>query len=109
MVHLHEMYPLYQNGDAGGRPNIADRLETYSFTDGGGLEKSTLGNRYLKPERSTEQEFGLDLIYRDRITMQLTHARVKTTDQLTAVPLPSAFGFTSQRSEERRVGKQCRS
>lgn len=86
----------YSIGTAGGRPNFADRFETYSFTDGGGLEKSTLGNRYLKPERSTEQEFGLDLIYRDRITMQLTHARVKTTDQLTAVPLPSAFGFTSQ-------------
>ncbi len=86
----------YSVGTAGGRPNFSDRFETYSFTTGGGLDKSTLGNRFLKPERSIEHEFGVDAIYRDRVTVQLTHARVKTTDQLTAVPLPAAFGFSSQ-------------
>src|SRR5690606_10642191 len=85
---ITELKLRYSIGTAGGRPNYADRFETYAFTAGGGLEKATLGNRFLKPERSIEQEMGIDLIYRDRITLQLTHARVRTTDQLTAVPLP---------------------
>jgi len=86
----------YSIGTAGGRPNFADRFETYAFTSGGGLEKGTLGNRFLKPERSTEQEFGIDAIIGDRISIQLSHARVVTEDQLILVPLPAGFGFSSQ-------------
>ena len=58
--------------------------------------KSTLGNRELKPERSTEQEFGLDAIFFDRVSVQLNYAKVVTEDQLVAIPLPAAFGFSSQ-------------
>src|SRR5690606_22859743 len=62
---ITELKLRYSIGTAGGRPNYADRFETYAFTAGGGLEKATLGNRFLKPERSIEQEMGIDLIYRD--------------------------------------------
>jgi TonB-linked SusC/RagA family outer membrane protein len=86
----------YSIGTAGGRPSYADRFETYSFVDGGGLTKSTLGNRFLKPERALEQEFGIDAIIRDQVSVQLTHARSRTTDQLIAIPLPAGFGFSSQ-------------
>lgn len=86
----------YSIGTAGGRPSYEDRYETYSFSASGGLEKETLGNRFLKPERATEQEFGIDAIIADRFSVQLTHARVKTEDQLVLVPLPAGFGFQSQ-------------
>ena len=86
----------YSIGTAGGRPSFSDRFETYSFSTGGGLRKSTLGNRFLKPEHATEQEFGLDAIIGNRVEIQLVHARVKTTDQLILVPLSAAFGFTAQ-------------
>jgi TonB-linked SusC/RagA family outer membrane protein len=93
---VNEFKLRYSIGTAGGRPNFADRFETYSFTAGGGLTKGTLGNRFLRPERAVEQEFGVDMILRDQVSVQLSHARNRTTDQLIAIPLPAGFGFTSQ-------------
>lgn len=93
---VNEFKLRYSVGTAGGRPSFADRFETYTFGEAGALEKSTLGNRFLKPERAREQEFGLDMIFNDRISVQLSHARVLTEDQLILIPLPAAFGFSSQ-------------
>jgi len=93
---INEFKLRYSVGTAGGRPNFSDRFETYNFTTGGGLSKATLGNRFLKPERALEQEFGLDMIIRDRFSVQISHARNRTEDQLIAIPLPGAFGFNSQ-------------
>ncbi|UCC73722.1 MAG: SusC/RagA family TonB-linked outer membrane protein [Gemmatimonadota bacterium] len=93
---IDEFKVRYSVGTAGGRPSFDDRFETYSFTTGGGIRKATLGNRALKPERATEQEFGIDAIIADRVSVQLTHARVKTEDQLVLVPLSAGFGFTDR-------------
>ncbi|CAN5818008.1 TonB-dependent receptor [soil metagenome] len=93
---INEFKLRYSIGTAGGRPNYSDRFETYSFTTGGGVSKGNLGNRFLRPERAVEQEFGLDMIIRDRVSVQLSHARSRTTDQLIAIPLPGAFGFNNQ-------------
>jgi len=93
---INEFKLRYSIGTAGGRPSFSDRFETYAFSSSGGLVKSTLGNRFLKPERATEQEFGLDAIIANRVEVQIVHARVKTTDQLVLVPLSAAFGFTAQ-------------
>ena len=93
---INEFKLRYSIGTAGGRPGFEDRFETYGFATGGGLVKQTLGNRFLKPERSTEQEFGIDAIIDNRYSIQLSHARVKSEDQLVLVPLPAGFGFSSQ-------------
>ena len=93
---INEFKLRYSIGTAGGRPNYSDRFETFSFTTGGGVSKGNLGNRSLRPERAVEQEFGLDVILRDRYSMQLSHSRNRTTDQLIAIPLPGAFGFNNQ-------------
>ncbi|HEY0994470.1 MAG TPA: SusC/RagA family TonB-linked outer membrane protein [Gemmatimonadaceae bacterium] len=83
-------------GTAGGRPDFNDQYETFSFTEGGGLEKATLGNKFLKPELATEREFGVDAIFRNRFSLQLSYARSKVQDQLILIPLPGFFGYTSQ-------------
>ncbi len=94
--NVDEFKLRYSIGTAGGRPSYSDRFETYSFGEAGALEKATLGNRFLKPERAQEQEFGLDMVFRNRVSVQLSHARVLTEDQLILIPLPAAFGFSSQ-------------
>ncbi|NLG63792.1 MAG: SusC/RagA family TonB-linked outer membrane protein [Candidatus Cloacimonetes bacterium] len=86
----------YSIGTAGGRPDYLNQYETYAFSAGGRLTKGALGNRELKPERATEQEFGIDAVLYDRVSLQLNYARVKTEDQLLQIPLPAAFGFSSQ-------------
>lgn len=93
---ITEFKPRYSVGTAGGRPDFEDRYETLDFGAGGGVEKATLGNQELKPERSREQEIGLDVIAWDRVSLQLSYADVVTTDQLVAVPLFGPFGFSSQ-------------
>jgi len=83
-------------GTAGGRPNYSDQYETFEFTEGGGLVKQTLGNRFLKPERATETELGIDAIVRDRYSLQLSYAKNKVVDQLLQVPLSAGLGYPFQ-------------
>jgi TonB-linked SusC/RagA family outer membrane protein len=93
---LNEFRLRYSRGTAGGRPNFSDRFEVFSVSSGGALSLGTLGNRRLRPEKTTEQEFGFDLEYRGRLSLGFTHARQVTEDQLLNIPLPMMFGFSSQ-------------
>lgn len=83
-------------GTAGTRPDFSDQYETFSFTEGGGLSKQTLGNKFLKPERATETEVGVDAIFRGRYSLQLSYAKNRVVDQLILIPLAGFFGYTSQ-------------
>lgn len=93
---INEFKVRYSRGTAGGRPNFADRFEVFTIQGGGGLELTTLGNRFLKPEKATEQEFGVDMVALGRVSLQLTYATQTTRDQLIQVPLPRLYGFTTQ-------------
>ena len=93
---VDEFKVRYSIGTAGGRPSFGDQYETFNIGTGGVLSKSTLGNRFLKPERATEQEMGVDAVLWGRHSLQLTYATQKTEDQLILIPLPAAFGFSAQ-------------
>lgn len=93
---ISEFKLRYSRGTAGGRPSFSDRFETFSLQAGGGLSLSSLGNAFLKPEKTTEQEIGIDAILFDRFSLQLNYATQVTEDQLIAVPLPDIYGFSSQ-------------
>lgn len=93
---VNEFKLRFSRGTAGGRPDFADQYEVFDVLEGGGLELSTLGNKFLRPEHSTENEIGLDIVARQRFFLQLTYASQRTTDQLVEVPLPALYGFTSQ-------------
>ena len=83
-------------GTAGGRPDFQDQFETFSFVTGGGVVKETLGNTALKPEHATETEIGLDAIFRDRYSLQLSYAKSRVVDQLIQIPLAGFYGYTFQ-------------
>ena len=82
-------------GTAGGRPNFLARHETWTVRDGN-VTKNTLGNRNLKPEFAKELEFGIDMAFLDKFTLELTRAESTVEDQLLEVPLPSYAGYTTQ-------------
>lgn len=86
----------FSRGTAGGRPTFADQFETYDIDDAGTLSKETLGNPLLKPERSTEMEFGLDAVAFDRVSVQFTYARNTVRDQLILIPQFAAVGYPFQ-------------
>lgn len=83
-------------GTAGGRPDFDDQFETFGFLTGGGLEKVTLGNKFLKPERATETEVGFDAIFRDRYSLQFSYVRNRVVDQLIQIPLAGFYGYEFQ-------------
>lgn len=93
---ITEFKPRISRGTAGGRPDFDDQFETLSFTNGGGLTKQNLGNRFLKPELSTETEIGLDAIIRERFSVQVAYAKNKVVDQLIQIPLVGFYGYGNQ-------------
>lgn len=93
---ITEFKPRYSIGTAGGRPSFSAQYETYAIGSGGVLSPRTLGNRDLRPEHSTEQEFGLDLSILDRVAFGLTYAHSVNEEQLLEIPLPAYAGFDTQ-------------
>ncbi len=65
---------------------------------GGGYIRSTVqGNAFLKPERKSEVETGIDLRFlQDRISFSATYYNNKTTDAILQVSTPYTTGFSSQ-------------
>ena len=82
-------------GTAGRRPEFSSQYETYSVS-GGTITPVSLGNKELKPQRSTETEVGVDMVVMNKASMTLTYANTVSTDQILRVPLPKAGGFSSQ-------------
>jgi len=93
--HVSEFKISFARGTAGGRPGQTAQYETWSTTEAIPT-KDALGNRYLRPEHTTENEVSLNLVLADRIGVVLTHARQTTTDQLTTAPQSVVTGYTSQ-------------
>jgi TonB-linked SusC/RagA family outer membrane protein len=93
---INEFKLRLSQGTAGGRPSFNDQFETFDYLAGGGLQKMTLGNRFLKPEQATETELGVDMIVKDRYSLQLSYAHNRVVDQLLQIPLSAPLGYLSQ-------------
>jgi TonB-linked SusC/RagA family outer membrane protein len=92
---IDEFKLRYSVGTAGGRPRFSAQYETYSVS-AGVITPQTLGNAQLKPELSTEQEFGLEMVLWNKVAITATYVDNKIEDQLLNVPLPGYAGFQSQ-------------
>lgn len=95
---VNEFKLSWSQGTAGRRPGFSNQYEVYSVTGGQSRSISpiTLGNKDLKPQRSTENEYGLDVVLFNKVSTGFTYAQTTSTDQLLSVPLPAAAGFSSQ-------------
>jgi TonB-linked SusC/RagA family outer membrane protein len=83
-------------GTAGGRPSFSHRFETVSVASSGAITRDNLGNRQLRPEYTTEREYGFTAILRNRYSLQVTYAHQTTEDQLVQIPQPAVSGFFAQ-------------
>ena len=92
---INEFKLRYSIGTAGGRPNFSAQYETYNVSSGV-ITPTSLGNKLLKPELSTEQEMGLEMVLWNKISTGVTYAKNETEDQLLQIPLPGYAGFSSQ-------------
>lgn len=84
-------------GRAGRQPGAFDKLTTYTAltaSTGSGLVPQNLGNNELKPEVSTEIEYGTEMGFmEDRISFGFTRWQRKTVDALYARQFAVTGGF----------------
>lgn len=74
-----------------------DNLVGSQFGNGAYTQGSSLGDQYLKPERKTEYELGLDLRLLDnRLKLGLTYYYNKVRDVLVPVTLAPSTGFATK-------------
>ncbi len=92
---VNEFRVRASRGTAGNTPSFTSQYETYSCS-ASGCSLGQAGNAQLKPETTTEYEFGVDFTLFDRIGLEFTRANSKTKDQILNVPTPSSLGFTTQ-------------
>jgi TonB-linked SusC/RagA family outer membrane protein len=87
-------------GASGVQPGTTDAVPYYSPTatlgesgEVSGVVFSTLGNSRLKPERSSELEFGFDATFWDnRVTTEVTYYNKSSKDALISRILPPSLG-----------------
>lgn len=74
-----------------------DNLVGSQFGNGAYSQGSSLGDEYLKPERKTEYEIGLDMRWLDsRLKAGLTYYNNKVKDVLVPVTLAPSTGFATK-------------
>ena len=93
---VQEFKVFWSLGTAGRRPGFYDQFETY-VVSGGSIRPSVQGNKDIKPQRSTENEFGINAVLFNRVSTSLVYAFKEDVDQILSVPLArSRGGFSSQ-------------
>ena len=92
---LPEFKVRFSTGTAGVRPAFSQQYETWSVA-GGNISKGVLGNEDLKPQTTSEQEFGVDFSIMDRVSVEFTQATTVNEDQLLPVPLAGFYGYSQQ-------------
>jgi TonB-linked SusC/RagA family outer membrane protein len=80
-------------GSAGGEPGFADQFELVTVSNANGFTRGTLGNPNLKPEIQTDIEVGTDLIWDDKISLQLTYAKQVRKDNITPAVASAITGY----------------
>jgi len=83
-------------GTAGGRPRFSAQYETFTIGAGGTVSGQALGNKNIKPETTTETEYGIDAELFSKYGLSITYARDITHDQLLPVPPSVSTGFSTQ-------------
>jgi TonB-linked SusC/RagA family outer membrane protein len=96
LPHVDELKLKYAIGTAGGRPTFVQQYEVWNVSRTSGLTRGTAGNQQLRPQYTREQEFGINAImFRNRFSAELVHARQFTKDQIIGLPVPTISGFNS--------------
>lgn len=85
------------HGTAGIRPGFAWQYETFTLNNGSASAVQK-GNANLKPSKTAETEFGLNVDFLKKFSFEAVYAQSKTDDQFLNVPLLGFLnnGFTQQ-------------
>ena len=78
-------------GTSGQRPGFSWQYETWDI-NGGNASPNTLGNKDLRPSKTTEFETGVNIDFLNMFSLVFTYSQSKTEDAFALTPLPSHMG-----------------
>ncbi len=82
-------------GTAGSTPRFDAQYEVYNVGNTG-ISTGQAGNAALRPETTTEYEFGSDFTLFKKLGMEVTYAQGRTKDQILPVNVPASVGYSQQ-------------
>ncbi len=94
----------YSYGVTGARPGFANQYESMSSDGAGAIRRGSLGNSRIRPTNTKEEEIGLDLAYKSRISGTFTLVRNESRDVFVNVPAPAVSGYSVVVTQPAQVG-----
>ena len=93
---VNQLKLRYSYGVAGQVPGFSQQYEALASDGSGGITRSSLGNPNILPTRSAEQEAGIDITFKQRVSGQFTYVSNYVSDVFVAVPAPAVSGYATQ-------------
>jgi len=94
----------YSYGVTGVSPNFSDQYEAMTNDGTGAIRRSNLGNVNITPTFTKEQEIGIDLAYKSRLSATVTYVRNDSKDVFVNVPAPAVSGYQLVRTNPAYIG-----
>jgi len=88
--------PRVSLGTAGLYPGFSDQYQIRSLSSGRLGAATQLGNPNLKPSKSTELEFGLDIGFLKRFDIVASYSKINNTDLIFSIPVSAVTGHQYQ-------------
>ncbi len=83
----------YSYGVTGLSPAFSNQYEALSSDGTGGITRSSLGNVDISPTFTKEEELGIDLSYKSRLSGSLVYVKNASRDVFVAVPALAVSGY----------------
>jgi TonB-linked SusC/RagA family outer membrane protein len=94
----------YSFGVTGVSPNFSYQYEAMSSDGSGGIRRSSLGNVNITPTFTREEEVGLDMSYKSRVSASLTYVKNVSRDVFVNIPAPAVSGYSVVVTNPARLG-----
>jgi TonB-linked SusC/RagA family outer membrane protein len=94
----------YSYGVTGVSPSFTDQYEAMTNDGTGAIRRSNLGNINITPTFTKEQEIGIDLAYKSRLSATVTYVRNDSKDVFVNVPAPAVSGYQLVRQNVANIG-----
>lgn len=94
----------YSYGITGVSPSFSDQYEAMTNDGTGAIRRSNLGNINITPTFTKEQEIGIDLAYKSRLSATVTYVRNDSRDVFVNVPAPAVSGYQLVRTNPAYIG-----
>jgi TonB-linked SusC/RagA family outer membrane protein len=94
----------YSYGVTGLNPGFSSQYESMTSDGTGAIRRGTLGNINITPTFTVEEELGLDVAYKSRLSGTITFVRNRSEDVFVNVPAPAVSGYQVQVTNPAQLG-----